>query len=66
MSNAEVKILQQDVSDLNEQLYASYDRIIELLKENTVLKQENANQQEVINALAESVRDGHRQHKQNL
>ena len=54
MSKAEVKILQQDVKDLNEQLYASYDRIIVLLKENTDLKQKIASQQDVVNALAES------------
>lgn len=60
MSKAEVKILEQEVKVLNEQLYASYDRIIELLKENTDLKEQNANQQDVINALAESVSDGHK------
>ena len=56
MSKAEVKILQEEIKTLNKQLYESYDRIIELLKENTDLKEQAESQQDVINALAESLR----------
>ena len=66
MSKAEVKVLQKDVKDLNEQLYASYDRIIELLRENAILRQENTSQQDVINALAESISEGNRRDHQKL
>jgi len=54
MSNAEVKILQQDVKELNEQLYASYARVIELNDEVNSLKIKVVCQQDVIDALAES------------
>lgn len=54
MSKAEVKILQHDVKELNEQLYASYARIIELNEEIKNLNETIADQQDVINALAES------------
>lgn len=54
MSKAEVKILQDDIRELNEQVYAGYSRILVLRKEMETLKETIADQQDVIGALAES------------
>ena len=52
MSTADEKVLQQNVRDLTEQLYASYTRIKELISENDTLKLKVITQQTVINGLA--------------
>jgi len=57
MSKAEIQILKSDVRELNEQVYAGYKRIIVLLQEIEDLKVQVANQQDVINGLAESARE---------
>ena len=54
MSKAEIQILKSDIRELNEQVYAGYKRIIVLLQEVDNLNEQIANQQDVINALAES------------
>lgn len=54
MSKANEKILRDDVKILNEQLYASYARVVELVEEVRILNKKIASQQDVINALAES------------
>lgn len=54
MTKAEIQILKSDIRELNEQVYAGYKRIIVLLQEIDGLKEQVANQQDVINALAES------------
>lgn len=54
MTKAEVKILQQDIRELNEQVYAGYKRIIDLHNEVDALKDTIASQQTIIDALAES------------
>lgn len=56
MSKADEIVLRDDVSELNEQLYASYARIIELVAENQKLSKQIDSQSNVINALAESAR----------
>ena len=54
MSTANEKILQDEVKELNVQLYAGYTRIMGLLNEIKSLNTKIADQQDVIDALAES------------
>ena len=58
MSKAEVKILQDEVKGLNEQLYASYARIIELLDEIKDLDETIADQADIIDELVEKSASG--------
>ena len=51
MSKAEVKILQDDIKELNEQVYSGYKRIIVLLKEVDDLKETIADQADIIDDL---------------
>lgn len=52
MTAADEKVLQQNVRDLTEQLYASYARVKELVTEIDTLKLKVVTQQTVINGLA--------------
>lgn len=52
MTAANEKVLQQNIRDLTEQLYASYSRIKELVSEVDTLKLKVVTQRTVINGLA--------------
>lgn len=52
MSKADEKVLQQNVHELTEQLYASYARVKKLISENDTLKLKVITQQIVINGFA--------------
>jgi len=58
MSTAAEKLLQDEIKSLNEQLYASYTRVMELLDKTKDLDETIADQSDIIDELVEKSRSG--------
>ena len=60
MSTATEKLLQDEITVLNEQLYASYTRVMELLDDIKDLDETVADQSDIIDELVEKSTSGRR------